>query len=68
VIGTVPPADQAKFELPAGIKFVHTRFQISPRSGQPGHIVVTIEYDQPWTIDAAGNHVIYWQKQPGTAG
>ena len=66
VIGTVPPADQAKFELPAGIKFVHTRFQISPRSGQPGHIVVTIEYDQPWTIDASGNHVIYWQKQPGT--
>ena len=26
----------------------------------------TFEYETPWSIDALGDHTIYWQKQPGT--
>jgi hypothetical protein len=33
---------------------------------QIGHLQLVFEYDTAWSADDAGNHVMYWQKQPGT--
>jgi hypothetical protein len=35
-------------------------------NGHTGHFQLIFDYQTPWTVDAAGHHVIYWQKQPGT--
>jgi hypothetical protein len=35
-------------------------------NGHTGHFQLIFDYQTPWTADAGGNHVIYWQKQPGT--
>ena len=34
--------------------------------GRNGTVQFVFDYDTPWTVDAGGQHQIYWQKQPGT--
>ncbi len=57
-----PPPDS-----PSGLKMTDGWFalNVNPRTSK-GTSEVVLTYDTPWQPDAAGDEVIYWQKQPGT--
>jgi hypothetical protein len=54
-------------DVPAGMKMADGWFQIDVvLATGVGKFSVIFQYDTPWAPDAAGQHRIYWQKQPGT--
>jgi hypothetical protein len=50
----------------SGAKLTDGWIYIVVGPGHTGYFQLIFDYQTPWTVDAAGNHVIYWQKQPGT--
>lgn len=53
-------------DVPPGLKMVDGWFALNVDSRTSrGTSQVVLTFDTPWQPDAAGDHVIYWQKQPG---
>jgi hypothetical protein len=64
-----PYTNEVPGAIPAGTRVVDGWQQINPdRRTRKGSMQIVIEYDTPWTTDAAGRHELYWQAQPGTSG
>ena len=66
-ISNVAPSTRAAAGVPPGTKVIDGWHQIDPNPRtRKGSAEIVLEYDTPWTADAAGHHVLYWEKQPGT--
>jgi hypothetical protein len=60
------PAPNSDTSPPAGYSVNDGMIYITLDPGQSGHFQLIFQYDTPWTVDPSGDHVMYWQKQPGT--
>lgn len=53
--------------VPEGLRLVDGWQQINPNlRTQVGELEIVYEWDTAWAPDAHGDHLLYWQKQPGT--
>ena len=60
------PAPYPDTGAPTGYKVSDGWIFIDTGPGHSGHMQLTFEYDTPWTTDKTGNHLLVWEKQPGT--
>lgn len=60
------PGGYVNQDIPTGFKMADGWFVINIGGALSGRYQLVIDYDTPWSSDAEGKHVIYWQKQPGT--
>jgi hypothetical protein len=60
--------DQLSMTQPAGSTLVEGHASMWPDPTRlTAQLQVTYVWDTPWSRDASGAHLVYWQKQPGVA-